>query len=142
VTTTQLILPQLPDNLENLHKEEERIRTNALLAINADTALKDHMNMIHASMDVIWIFTREHKNRTDDELTIQLLGIRLFNASASALALMLDGYYQTGRIPIFPVKGNTSVVTKLPPSLILPLWRKKPKWSREYEQRSGESRVC
>jgi hypothetical protein len=27
-----------------------------------------------------------------------------------------------GRIPIFPVKGNTSVVTKLPPSLILPLW--------------------
>ena len=95
MTTTQLILPQLPDNLENLHKEEERIRTNALLAINADTALKDHMNMIHASMDVIWIFTREHKNRTDDELTIQLLGIRLFNASASALALMLDGYYQT-----------------------------------------------
>ena len=29
-----------------------------------------------------------------DSVTIQLLGIRLFNASASALALMLMGYYQ------------------------------------------------
>lgn len=93
VTTTQLSLPQLPDNLERLHKEEERIRTNALLAINADTALKYHMNMIHASMDVIHTFTHEYQKRTDDDLTIQLLGIRLFNASASALALMLAGYY-------------------------------------------------
>jgi hypothetical protein len=89
-----LILPRLPDNLEGLHKEEERIRTDALLAINANSALKDHMNMIHASMNVIYTFTHEYQKRTDDELTIQLLGIRLFNSSASALALMLVGYYQ------------------------------------------------
>jgi hypothetical protein len=94
MTTAQLILPQLPDNLESLHKEEERIRTNALLAINGDTALMDHMNMIHASMDVIHTFTNEYQKWTDDDLTIQLLGIRLFNASASGLALMLAGYYQ------------------------------------------------
>jgi len=94
MTTNQLILPRLPDNLESLHREEERLRTDALLAINADSALKDHMDIIHASMDVIFTFTHEHKKQTDDELTIQLLGIRLFNASASALALMLAGYYQ------------------------------------------------
>jgi hypothetical protein len=87
-------LPQLPDNLECLHKEEKWIRTNALLAINADTALRDHMNMTHASMDVIHTFTNKYQKRTDDDLTIQLLGIRLFNSSASALALMLAGYYQ------------------------------------------------
>jgi hypothetical protein len=91
---SSLILPRLPDNLESLHKEEERIRENALLAINAESDLNAHMNMIHASMDLICIFTREHQKQTDDELTIQLFGIRLFNAAASALSLMLAGYYQ------------------------------------------------
>jgi hypothetical protein len=47
-----------------------------------------------------------------------------------------------GRIPIFPVKGKAPVVTKLPPSLILPVCRKKSNWSREYEPRSGKSKVC
>jgi hypothetical protein len=39
-----------PDNLESLHKEEEKIRTEALLAIKADSALKEHLDMIHASL--------------------------------------------------------------------------------------------
>ena len=40
------------------------------------------------------ILSRDLDATTDDGLTIQLFGIRLFNASASALALMLAGYYQ------------------------------------------------
>jgi len=56
--------------------------------------------------------------------------------------IRLAHHKEIGRIPIFPVKEKAPVVTKLPPSLILPLCRKKPKWSSEYEQRSGESRVC
>jgi hypothetical protein len=32
----------------------------------------------------------------DDELTLQLLGIRLFNAAGAALKLALSGYYQKG----------------------------------------------
>jgi len=36
--------------LESLHKEEEKIRTEALLAIKADSALKEHLDMIHASL--------------------------------------------------------------------------------------------
>ena len=47
-----------------------------------------------------------------------------------------------GAFPFSRFKGKAPVVTKLPPSLILPGCRKKSKWSREYEQRSGESRVC
>jgi hypothetical protein len=90
----QLILPRLPENLESLHKEEEKIRTEALLAINADPALKEHLDMVHASLDTVHAFTLQYQKQTEDELTVQLLGIRLFNASASALALMLAGYYQ------------------------------------------------
>jgi len=90
----QLILPRLPENLESLHKEEEKIRTEALLAINADSALKEHLDMVHACLDTVHAFTLQYQKQTEDELTVQLLGIRLFNASASALALMLAGYYQ------------------------------------------------
>lgn len=46
----ELIFPRAPDNLESLHKEEEKIRTEALLAIKADSALKEHLDMIHASL--------------------------------------------------------------------------------------------
>jgi hypothetical protein len=88
------ILPHLPENLKNLHKEEERIRVESLLAINADSASKDHLHMIEASLDTIHAFTILHEKPSRDELTIQLLGIRLFNAGASALALLLAGYYQ------------------------------------------------
>ena len=83
-----------PDNLESLHKEEESIRAESLAAIGADAALKEHLEMIHASLDTIYAFTIAHEKPTDDELTVQRLGIRLFNTSTSSLTLMLAGYYQ------------------------------------------------
>ena len=49
-------------------------------------------------MDLIDYFCRQYKHRKQDELTVQLLGIRLFNASASALKLLLSGYYQTAAL--------------------------------------------
>lgn len=39
--------------------------------------------------------SRRYAYENDDEMTIQLLGIRLFNAAASSIKLMLSGYYQT-----------------------------------------------
>jgi hypothetical protein len=50
--------------------------------------------MVEASLDTIHAFTIKHERPTEDELTIQRLGIRLFNAEASALSLLLAGYYQ------------------------------------------------
>jgi len=34
-------------------------------------------------------------SRSEDETTVQLLGVRLFNAAASGIKLALSGYYQT-----------------------------------------------
>ena len=92
---THLILPRLPEKLEKLHKEEERIWTESLLAINSEYTFLEHMDMIHVALDAIYVFTKMDVNRTDDDVTIQLLGLRLFNSSSSALALMLAGYYQS-----------------------------------------------
>ena len=94
MSNPELILPRLPANLENLHKEDQRIRTEALLAIDADVASKDHVNLVEASLDAIHAFTKMHERRTEDELTVQLLGIRLFNATVSSFSLILGGYYQ------------------------------------------------
>lgn len=70
------ILPHLPENLESLHKEEEKIRAESLLVINADSALKEHLDMINASLDTVHAFTHGYENQTEDELTVQRLSFR------------------------------------------------------------------
>ena len=91
---TDLILPYLPENLDNLHKHEEEIRTNSILQINAKPSLKEHIEIIYDSLNLIYDFTISYKNQNDDELIIQYLGTRLFNSIISSIKLLLAGYYQ------------------------------------------------
>jgi hypothetical protein len=51
--------------------------------------------MIHGSMAIIYALAHDHANASDDELTIQYLGLRVFNSAASSLKLSLSGYYQS-----------------------------------------------
>lgn len=95
---TNLILPWLPKNLENLHKHEEEYRTRSILEINADSKLKDHLEIVYSSLNILFDITISYKNQTDDELTIQYLGIRLFNSIVSSLKLLFAGYYQSSVI--------------------------------------------
>lgn len=85
----------LPENLISLHKHEEEIRGDSLHLIEAHQNLGDHLSMIHQSMAVIYALAHDHTNATDDELTIQYLGLRLFNSAASSVKLGLSGYYQS-----------------------------------------------
>jgi hypothetical protein len=45
-------------------------------------------------MNVIYAFTHDHVHQSEDELTLQYLGIRLFNACGASIKLALSGYYQ------------------------------------------------
>ena len=85
----------LPENFHLLHKGEERIRGQSLEAIKASENLRMHAEMIEHTMSTLWHFIREHQSSSDDVRTIQLFGIRLLNATASVLKLLLSGYYQT-----------------------------------------------
>jgi hypothetical protein len=87
-----------PENLTNLHRGEEELRAKSIAFIEASETLSAHVAMIHSAMDLIDYFCRQHQHQTDDQLAIQLLWIRLFNASASALKLLLSGYYQTAAL--------------------------------------------
>ncbi|QOJ24777.1 MAG: hypothetical protein HRU78_14945 [Gammaproteobacteria bacterium] len=85
----------LPKNLISLHKHEEKIREDSFRLIEAQQNLSDHLAMIHGSMTVIYALAHDHANATDDELTVQYLGLRLFNSTASSIKLGLSGYYQS-----------------------------------------------
>jgi hypothetical protein len=81
-------------NLTALHNLEEQLRAKSLAAIGADAALSDHWNLVAEAMNAIWVFTHDHVQRSGDELALQLLGIRLFNAAGSSIKLAMAGYYQ------------------------------------------------
>lgn len=87
-----------PENFKRLHTGEEFVRGKSIEAIEGSEDLLAHAGLIEASMDLIDHFNRKHVARDDDTLTIQLLGIRLFNATASAMKLLLSGYYQTSAL--------------------------------------------
>lgn len=82
------------DNLKSTHKHEEDLRQQSLALIEANPAWKRRVIVIEKSLNVVFAFTHDHPNETDDELTLQFLGIRLFNTGVSALKLGLSGYYQ------------------------------------------------
>jgi hypothetical protein len=82
------------DNLHGLHAREEEIRKDSLAAIDKRTDLRDHWTIVAEAMAVIIVFARDHKHQCDDELTLQYLGIRLFNAAGASIKLALSGYYQ------------------------------------------------
>ncbi len=91
----KIILPyQLPKNLELLHEHEEEIREQSAFEKNKDPKLVDHLEIVHAALDMIYTLNTYYENQSDDELTIQLLGTRLFNSIVSSLKLLLSGYYQ------------------------------------------------
>jgi hypothetical protein len=84
----------MTDNLSSLHDEEEKLRARQLAHVDGREAFRDHFNIVREAMNVIYGLTHDHPHKTDDELTIQFLGIRLFNAAAASIKLALSGYYQ------------------------------------------------
>jgi hypothetical protein len=82
------------DNLISLHRREEELRSKSLAAIDADPALSEHWNFVAEAMNAIYAFTHDHAHGSENELTLQYLGIRLFNAAGASVKLALSGYYQ------------------------------------------------
>jgi hypothetical protein len=85
----------VPENFNLLHLGEEFLRGKNLEAICASDELLHHTEIVADAMDLIQYFAQQHPHKDDDELVIQLLGIRLFNDMATAVSNMLSGYYQS-----------------------------------------------
>lgn len=90
----EIITPYLTDNLESLNKYEGELHTKSVLEINSEPQLKDQLIIIQESLNLIFDLTKSYKSQNDNELTIQYIGIRLFNSIVVSLKLLLSGYYQ------------------------------------------------
>jgi hypothetical protein len=81
-------------DIEQTHKHEEGLRRQSMALVATDPELSRRLEMVQKAMALVFRYTIEHTSRTEDETTMQLLGIRLFNAAASGIKLALSGYYQ------------------------------------------------
>jgi hypothetical protein len=82
------------DNLTSLHKHEETLRARSADTIGGNAPLSDHWNLVREAMNAIYAFVHDHPHGSENELTLQYLGVRLFNAAAASVKLALSGYYQ------------------------------------------------
>jgi hypothetical protein len=67
MTTDKIITPFLPENLQELHGEEERIRTESSLCINANASLKDHVEMMHSCLDMLYATNANAPRQLSDD---------------------------------------------------------------------------
>jgi hypothetical protein len=79
--------------IHHLHKAEELVRAQNIDYLQSNEILSFHTHMIEKSMDLIDYFSRQYESENDEQKTIQILGLQIFNQSASALKLILSGYY-------------------------------------------------
>lgn len=83
-----------------LHEGEEGLRTKSIELIEADEPLSEHVRALESGQNLLHVLIHADEHRDDDDLTIRLLGIRLFNATASCLKLLLSGYAQNAAFQI------------------------------------------
>lgn len=82
-------------DFEETHAHEEKLRQESMGLVAADPELGRRLEMIQKLMSLIFVYTIDHKSQSEDENTMQMLGVRLFNAASSGIKLALSGYYQT-----------------------------------------------
>jgi hypothetical protein len=98
--TVEMIDISYPENLRTLHVGEEALRIKSIEAITRSPKYCLHLRLIESVMDLLNFFVRKHQSAGPEELTIQLLGIRIFNSCASSLKLMMSGYYQAATLQL------------------------------------------
>jgi hypothetical protein len=83
-------------DLAVMHEHEEKLRAESMALIHADAELSRRLVVIETAMTVIFGYAVDHTSRSKNETTVQLLGIRLFNAAASGVKLVFSGYLPDG----------------------------------------------
>jgi hypothetical protein len=90
-------MKDFPDNLSSLHRQEEKLRCEALTLVANDPNLLLHITVVEQAMSLGELF-RQFQTDDQDLKVIQLLGMRMFNAFGASLKLALSGYGQNSAI--------------------------------------------
>ena len=87
------------DNIKGLFQNANMLEKKTLLAIENDSDLLSHVSIVEKSMNVFHIESIDPTNSiNEDQETIRLFGMRLFNGCGAALKLAANGYYQNSII--------------------------------------------
>lgn len=103
-------LMKLPDNFRSLHVHEENLRLVSTAAIEQSDILSAHAEFIECAMNTLNHFTHGYVTEDQDKLIVQLLGVRMFNATGACLKLLLSGYYQNAATLMRDVLETTGLV--------------------------------
>jgi hypothetical protein len=90
-----MVLTKFPFNLISLHNQEEHLRATSKQNIESNKDQILHLSIIEAAMEICYVL-RQFKTDDDDLKVIQLFGMRMFNAFAASIKLIMSGYYQKG----------------------------------------------
>lgn len=82
------------ENFRETHAHEEQLRADSMALIERTHDLAKRLALIENALVLLFVYTHDHEAENDDELTVKMLGIRLFNTATSAIKLGLSGYYQ------------------------------------------------
>lgn len=88
-------MSEFPNNFDLLAGGEEKIRSMSKAAIEASEDLSLHARMIERAMSMLDHMAKRRPHSDEDDLVRQMLAARLFNSGASAMKLLMSGYYQT-----------------------------------------------
>jgi hypothetical protein len=88
-------MPAFPENFDLLTDGEDKIRSMSKAAIEASDDLSLHARMIERAMTVLDHMAKRRPHSDEDDLVLQMLAARLFNSGASAMKLVLGGFYQS-----------------------------------------------
>ncbi|MHA1278046.1 MAG: hypothetical protein ACTSQ8_12725 [Candidatus Helarchaeota archaeon] len=80
--------------LEFIHNKENEIGYKNLEVINSDSDCGIHLNLLQKATTLLFEIIMTYKYKSDDELCLLGIGIRLFNDIMSSFKLMISGYYQ------------------------------------------------
>ena len=89
---------KFPENFATLHTGEEFVRARSIEAIEQSDDMILHLEICEAAADSIHYFIHRDEHHDEDDLTVRLLGIRLFNCLNATLKLALSGYYQASTL--------------------------------------------
>ena len=121
-----------PENIDLLHAGEESIRAESLRRIAVLPEMTEHLAMLERCVDLIYALLPSTNVQDEDQLMLGNLGIRIFNALAATLKLMLSGYYQASALQLRDVLETTFLLDYLSiDATLITGWRTMPERDRK-----------
>ena len=130
-----------PENLSLLHKGEKDLHTRSIALVEGSEDLSLHVSMIETCMDMLQYVRTNTLDMSEDQVIVALIGASVFNSIASALKLMLGGYYQSSGLQIRYIMETGWLLDYLrtDPNLVQE-WKVTPEEKRQSVFRPGKIR--